>query len=228
MKVLIVDDDPDIIEVVTLTFTMQWQDCAVLTANTGAAGLDMVEREQPDVVLLDVLLPDVDGFEVCRRVRQFSDVPLLMISARDTEMDKVKGLEMGADDYITKPFGHLELMARVRAVLRRAAMPLPTSATPDATFGRLTISFARREVTRDGSIISLTPTEFNLLYHLVRNAGQVLPHATLLAKVWGHEYVDEVDYLKVYIRRLREKLEEEPQKPRLVLTERGVGYRFAR
>ena len=228
MKVLIVDDDPDIREVVTLTFTMQWHDCSVITASSGEDGLDLVERERPDVVLLDILLPDVDGFEVCRRIRQFSDVPLLMISARDTELDKVKGLEMGADDYITKPFGHMELLARVRAVLRRAAMPLPTSATPDATIGRLTISFTRREVRRDGNTVNLTPTEFNLLYHLVRNAGQVLPHGTLLAKVWGHEYVDEVDYLKVYIRRLREKIEDDPQKPRLILTERGVGYRFVK
>jgi two-component system KDP operon response regulator KdpE len=228
VKILIIDDDPDILEVVSLTFTMQWHDCQVVTANAGQPGLDMVETEHPDVVLLDIVLPDMDGYEVCRQIRAFSDVPIIMLTARDAEIDKVRGLETGADDYVTKPFSHLELLARVRAVLRRAAMPLPTSSVPDFSMGRLTINFARREATVDGKPANLTPTEYTLLYHLVRNAGQVLPHTTLLAKVWGHEYTEEVDYLKVYIRRLREKIEEDPQNPRLILTERGVGYRFVK
>jgi two-component system, OmpR family, KDP operon response regulator KdpE len=228
MKVLIIDDDPDILEIVSLVFTVNWHDWQVATATTGEGGLDLVESEHPDVVLLDVRLPDVDGFEVCRQIRSFSDVPILMLTARDSEADKVRGLELGADDYLTKPFSHLELLARVRAVLRRAAMPLPTSAGPDVSVGRLTINFARHEVTRDGATVNLTPTEYSLLYHLVRNAGQVMPHATLLAKVWGHEYVGEADYLKVYIGRLRSKIEDDPRNPRLILTERGVGYRFVR
>jgi two-component system KDP operon response regulator KdpE len=228
VKVLVIDDDPDILEVVSLTFTMQWHDCQVITATGGESGLEMVETMHPDVVLLDIMLPDVDGYEVCRQIRSFSDVPVIILTARDGEIDKVRGLEIGADDYVTKPFSHLELLARVRAVLRRAAMPMPSSAMPDVTAGRLTINFARREVSIEGRPIKLTPTEYNLLYHLVRNAGHVLPHATLLAKVWGHEYTEEVDYLKVYIRRLREKIEDDPQHPRLILTERGVGYRFVK
>ena len=228
MKVLIIDDDPDILEVVGLSLTVQWHDCQVLMATSGEQGLDLIETESPDVVLLDLRLPDIDGYEVCRRIRAFSDVPIVMLTARDAEIDKVRGLETGADDYVTKPFGHLELLARIRAVLRRAAMPMPTSAAPDVHIGRLSINFARREVRRDDEPVKLTPTEYNLLYHLVRNAGQVLSHSTLLAKVWGREYTDEVDYLKVYIRRLREKVEDDPQHPRLILTERGVGYRFAR
>lgn len=228
MKVVIIDDDPDILEVISLTLTVQWHDCLVVTATTGEQGLDVVEAEMPDVVLLDLRLPDIDGYEVCKRIRQFSDVPIVMLTARDAEIDKVRGLELGADDYVTKPFGHLELLARIRAVLRRAAMPAPTSAAPDARIGRLSMNFARREVGVAGNRIQLTPTEYNLLYHLVRNSGQVLPHATLLAKVWGSEYSNEADYLKVYIRRLREKIEEDAQNPRLILTERGVGYRFAK
>jgi two-component system, OmpR family, KDP operon response regulator KdpE len=228
MKILIIDDDPDILEVVSLTFTMQWHDCEVVTASAGQLGLDKVEAEHPNAVLLDIGLPDMDGYEVCRQIRAFSDVPIIMLTARDSEIDKVRGLEIGADDYVTKPFSHLELLARVRAVLRRAAMPLPTSSVPDISVGRLTINFGRRDVTIDGKPVRLTPTEYNLLYHLVRNSGQVLPHATLLAKVWGHEYTEEIDYLKVYIRRLREKIEQDPQNPRLILTERGVGYRFVR
>lgn len=228
MKALIIDDDPDILEVVTLTLTMQWQDCRVITATRGEEGLSLVESESPDIVLLDLRLPDIDGYEVCKRIRLFSDTPIVMLTARDTEIDKVRGLEAGADDYITKPFGHLELVARLRAVLRRAAMPVPESVAPDLHVGRLTIHFARREVCLAGRRVALTPIEYNLLYHLARNAGQVLPHATLLAKVWGREYSTEVDYLKVYIRRLREKIEEEPHNPRLIVTERGIGYRFIR
>lgn len=227
MKILIVDDEPDVVEVITVALTLQWADCQVLTAGDGETALERVEQESPGLVLLDIGLPGMDGFEVCRRLREFSDVPVIMLTVRDREADKVKGLELGADDYITKPFGHLELLARIRAVLRRAAMPPPATRTADFVCGRLAIHFAQRQVTRDGKPVRLTPTEYNLLYHLVRNAGQILPHATLLAKVWGHEYVDEIDYLKVYIRRLREKLEADPQNPRHILTERGIGYRFA-
>jgi len=226
MKTLVVEDEPDMAEVITLALTMHWAGCTALVAGTAASALDLAERERPDVVLLDIGLPDEDGFAVCRAIRAYSDVPIIMLTVRDTEYDKVKGLESGADDYITKPFGHLELLARIRAVLRRAQMPLPTSQAADVTSGCLAVNFARREVRVAGNPVRLTPLEYNLLYHLVRNAGQVLPHRTLLAKVWGQEYIDQVDYLKVYVRRLREKLEVDPQSPRLILTERGVGYRF--
>ncbi len=226
MKLLVVDDEPDVVESVRLGFTLQWRDVDVLGAGKGEDALDLIEQERPDLVLLDIGLPDIDGFEVLRQVRAFSDVPVLMLTARDDAMDKVKGLELGADDYVTKPFNHLELMARVKAVLRRLEMPPPTSRAPSFRSGPLEVDFARQEARLDGRRLDLTPTEYKLLYHLVRNVGHVLPHTTLLAKVWGREYVDEVDYVRVYIRRLRDKLGDSPESPRFIATERGLGYRF--
>ncbi len=225
-KILIVDDEPDVIESVRLGFTLQWREVDVLGAVRGDAGLDAIERDHPDIVLLDVGLPDLDGFEVLRQIREFSDVPVVMLTARDDSMDKVKGLELGADDYVTKPFNHLELMARVKAVLRRLEMPPPASRAPSFQAGDLEVDFASHEAHLRGERLDLTPTEYKLLYHLVRNAGHVLQHATLLAKVWGREYVDELDYLRVYIRRLRRKLEDDLDEPYYILTERGIGYRF--
>jgi two-component system KDP operon response regulator KdpE len=226
MRILVVDDEPDVVESVRLGFTLQWREVDVLGASGGEAALDVVERDHPDIVLLDVGLPDVDGFEVLRRIREFSDVPVVMLTARDDAMDKVKGLELGADDYVTKPFNHLELMARVRAVLRRMAMPAPSSRAPSFRSGELEVDFAQQEARLRGERMDLTPTEYKLLYHLVRNAGHVLQHGTLLAKVWGREYVDEVDYIRVYVRRLRDKLGDDPDSPRYIRTERGLGYRF--
>jgi two-component system KDP operon response regulator KdpE len=226
MRILIVDDEPDVIESVRLGFTLQWREVDVLGAESGDAGLDAIERDHPDIVLLDVGLPDVDGFEVLRQIRAFSDVPVVMLTARDDSMDKVKGLELGADDYVTKPFNHLELMARVKAVLRRLEMPAPASRSPSFQAGELEVDFARQEARLRGERLDLTPTEYKLLYHLVRNAGHILQHGTLLAKVWGREYVDEVDYIRVYIRRLRDKLGDDPDNPRYIRTERGLGYRF--
>jgi two-component system KDP operon response regulator KdpE len=228
MKLLVVDDDRNIVEAVTLSFQLQWQECEVITAYDGEKGLDLFFEEQPDVVILDVALPEMNGFEVLRRIRQVSDVPVLMLTAKGEEMDKVKGLELGADDYITKPFSHLELFARIKAVLRRAELPPPISAAPSFSVGELAINFESRTVTLRGRPIKLTPTEYNLLYHLVRNAGRVLAHETLLAKVWGDEYRNDVDYLKVYVSRLRNKLEDNPDRPHFILTERGLGYRFSR
>jgi two-component system KDP operon response regulator KdpE len=226
MRILIVDDEPDVIESVRLGFTLQWREVDVLGAASGEAGLDAIEREHPDIVLLDVGLPDIDGFEALRRIRAFSDVPVVMLTARDDSMDKVKGLELGADDYVTKPFNHLELMARVKAVLRRLEMPAPASRAPSFRAGDLEVDFARQEARLRGERLDLTPTEYKLLYHLVRNAGHILQHGTLLAKVWGREYVNEVDYIRVYIRRLRDKLGDDPASPRYIRTERGLGYRF--
>jgi two-component system KDP operon response regulator KdpE len=226
MKILVVDDEPDLIESVRLGFTLQWREVDVLGAGSGEAGLDVVEQERPDIVLLDVGLPDIDGFEVLRQIRAFSDVPVVMLTARDDSMDKVKGLELGADDYVTKPFNHLELIARVKAVLRRLEMPAPASRAPSFRSGDLEVDFARQEARLRGERLDLTPTEYKLLYHLVRNAGHVLQHGTLLAKVWGREYIDEVDYIRVYIRRLRDKLGDDPDDPRYIRTERGLGYRF--
>jgi two-component system KDP operon response regulator KdpE len=226
MQILVVDDEPDVVESVRLGFTLQWRDVDVVGAGEGEAALDIVEREHPDIVLLDVGLPGMDGFEVLRQIRAFSDVPVLMLTARDDAMDKVKGLELGADDYVTKPFNHLELMARVKAVLRRLEMPAPASRAPSFKAGDLEVDFAKQEARLQGARLDLTPTEYKLLYHLVRNAGHTLEHGTLLAKVWGREYVDEVDYIRVYIRRLRDKLGDSPDAPRYIQTERGLGYRF--
>ena len=226
MKILVVDDEPDVVEALRIGFALQWREIDVLGAGDGATALDLIEHEHPDIVLLDIGLPDIDGFEVLRQVRAFSDVAIVMLTARDDAIDKVKGLELGADDYVTKPFDHLELMARIRAVLRRLDMPGPATRAPSFRSGDLEVDFSRQQVRLKGQRIDLTPTEYKLLYHLVRNAGHVMQHGTLLAKVWGREYVDEVDYLRVYVRRLRDKLGDDPDDPRYIRTERGLGYRF--
>jgi two-component system KDP operon response regulator KdpE len=226
MKILVVDDAAEVVESVRLGFTLQWREVEVLGASDGETALGLVEQETPDLVLLDVGLPGLDGYQVLEQLRLFSDVPVVMLTARDETMDKVKGLELGADDYMTKPFNHLELLARVKAVLRRLDMPAPKSRAPSFQVGDLEVDFAAQEARLDGQRLDLTPTEYKLLYHLVRNAGRVLPHGTLLAKVWGREYVDEVDYVRVYIRRLRDKLGDNPERPRYIRTERGLGYRF--
>ncbi len=225
MKVLIVDDEPDVIKVVTMSFNLQEPGWEILAAPDGETALDLVERELPDLVLLDVAMPEMDGFEVLREIRRFSDVPVIMLTVKDDEMSKVMGLELGADDYITKPFSHLELLARVRAVLRRV-QSLPLAHEEPFVCDDLRVDFVRRQVTVGGKPVLLTNTEYKLLYHLVRNAGQILPHEVLLARVWGWEYTDEIDYLKVYISRLRAKLEKDPRHPRYILTEHGVGYWF--
>jgi two-component system KDP operon response regulator KdpE len=226
LKILVVDDAPEVIESVRLGFKLQWRDVEIVAALDGRSGLDLVETEVPDIVLLDIGLPDVDGFQVLQSIREFSDVPILMLTARDDAMDKVKGLELGADDYVTKPFNHLELLARVNAVLRRLDLPSPRNRLPSFRSGDLEVDFSAQEARLGGVPLDLTPTEYKLLYHLVRNAGRVLQHATLLARVWGREYVNEIDYLRVYVRRLRDKLLDDPEKPKYIQTQRGVGYRF--
>ncbi|MDP2948361.1 MAG: response regulator transcription factor [Chloroflexota bacterium] len=225
MKILVVDDEPDVIEVVRLCFNLRWPEAEVLAAATGEEALAAVESQSPDLVLLDIMLPGMDGFEVCQEVRRFSDVPIIMLTARDAEVERVRGLEMGADDYITKPFSHLELLARSRAVLRRYQNQ-PPAVGEMFEAGNLQVDYASRRVIVGGKPVKLTPIEYGLLYHLTRNAGRVLPHRTLLAKVWGREYENELDYLKVYVRRLRHKLEEDPGAEVCIESERGVGYRL--
>jgi two-component system KDP operon response regulator KdpE len=226
MKILVVDDDNNIVEAITIGFQLQWQDVEVITASDGEKGLNAFYDHIPDVVLLDVMMPYKDGFSVLKEIRQTSDVPVIMLTARGDELDKVKGLEMGADDYLTKPFSHMELFARIRAVLRRTQMPAPVNAVPSFVTGNITINFENREVTKAGKVIKMTPTEYKLLFLLARNAGRVVPFETLLDKVWGPEYRDQLDYLKTYLSRLRKKLEDEPDQPRLLLTERSLGYRL--
>ncbi len=225
MKVLVVDDEPDVVKLITLSIKLQEPDWEVLAAYDGETALDLVADEKPDVVLLDVAMPEMDGFQVLEQIRLFSDVPVIMVTVRDSELEKVRGLELGADDYITKPFSHLELLARVRAVLRRAK-GLPLAHEEPFVSGDIRVDFDQRKVTVRGKEVPLTSTEYRLLYYLVRNAGRVLTHESLLAYVWGREYTDEINYLKVYISRLRAKLEEDPRNPRYILTEHGVGYWF--
>lgn len=222
--VLVVDDEQRIVNFMRMN--LELEGCRVITANNGRAALDRVREDLPDIVLLDIMMPGMDGFEVLRRLRQFSSVPVIVLTAKDEEDDRIKGLELGADDYIGKPFSHRELVSRIRAVLRRHATLPPMPQTQLKIDDRLTIDFAKHEVLVDGKPVSLRPTEYRLLYHLVQNAGWVMPHDVLLAKVWGPEYRDESHYLRLYITYLRQKLEEDPANPRYILTERGVGYRF--
>lgn len=226
MKILVVDDDKNVVEAITIGFQLQWQDVTVLTASDGDKGLTMFYDQNPDVVLLDVMMPYKDGFSVLKEIRQSSDVPVLMLTARGDELDKVKGLELGADDYLTKPFSHLELFARIRAVLRRTEMPAPVKAAPSFITGDLALNFEKREVTKNGQIVKMTPTEYKLLFLLARNAGRIVPFETLLDKVWGPEYRDQLDYLKTYMSRLRKKLETNPENPQYLVTERSLGYRL--
>ncbi len=228
MRVLVIDDEPDVIEVVRLTFNLRWPEAEVLSAFTGGEGVEVVRNDSPEIIILDVGLPDLDGFQVCEQIRRFSDVPIIMLTARHDEVDKVKGLELGADDYITKPFSHIELLARVRAVLRRSESQVPIAEGPPFEAGALRIDYASRDVTLDRAPVKLTPIEYGILYHLTRNENRVLTFRTLLAKVWGREYVDEVDYLKVHIQYLRRKLGDDPAGAPMIVNERGVGYKFVR
>jgi len=187
----------------------------------------MIQRDRlPDLILLDVMMPDLDGFETLRLIRDLSTVPVIMLTAKGEEEDRVRGLELGADDYITKPFSPRELVSRVGAVLRRTEMAGQPVHDVIQVDNRLKLDFDRREIWVDGQLVKLRPTEFRLLYHLVQNAGWVVPHEQLLAKVWGYEYRDETHYLRLYINYLRQKLEDDPSNPKYIITERGVGYRF--
>jgi two-component system KDP operon response regulator KdpE len=223
-RVLIVDDEPRMIRFIRMNLEHDGFD--VVEAVNGLLALNQVRDTLPDLVLLDVSMPELDGFETLRLLREISQVPVIMLTARGEEEDKVRGLELGADDYVTKPFGPRELVSRVRAVLRRTEAPAPQETSQIKVDDRLSMNLDRREVLVNNQPVKLRPTEFRLLYHLVQNAGWVVPHDQLLAKVWGYEYREETHYLRLYINYLRQKLEEDPAHPRYILTERGVGYKF--
>ena len=222
--ILIVDDEISIIKF--LRANLESKGYKVLAAMDGAEALQAIEMELPDLVILDIAMPKMDGFEVCQRLREWSQIPIIMLSARGDEQGKVKCLDLGADDYMTKPFGASELIARVGAVLRRAQAVGATPARPAFISGDLTINFVERQVTIADREVKLTPTEYNLLQELVLNAGKVLTHAHLLNKVWGLEYRDEREYLHVFVRRLRAKLEPDKANPRYIVSVPGVGYQF--
>ncbi len=227
MKILVIDDDPDIVEAICLTFEMRWPDSNIMSALDGDTGIQMVDTERPALVILDIGLPDVDGFTVCKEICRFSDVPVIMLTCRDDEADIMHGLQVGADDYIPKPFRPIELMARVQSVLRRTQVSLSRDEKP-FNHGGLTVDFSHQEVSLAGKQIKLTPIEYQLLCHLSKNAGKVLTHRTLLGRIWGREYLEETNYLKVHIKHLRQKLEDDPADPHFILTERTVGYKFAK
>ena len=224
-SILVVDDEPRYVRWITIT--LHGSGYRVLQAGDGVTALELTAVNTPDLILLDVGLPGLDGLEVCRRVRTFSTVPIIMLTARAAEADKVAGLDAGADDYLGKPFGPPELLARVRAALRRARYAEAPAAEPVYRHDGLEIDYARCEVRRGDDVLALTPTEYRLLVHLARQAGRVILPEELLAAVWGPEYRDEPQHVRLYISRLRRKVEADPDHPRHILTRPGIGYIFA-
>ncbi|RLC90292.1 MAG: DNA-binding response regulator [Chloroflexi bacterium] len=222
--ILVVDDEARMTRFIRMNLELEGY--RVIEAHNGLEALDKVRTHLPDLVILDVMMPELDGFETLEMLREISNVPVIMLTVRADEEDKVRGLELGADDYVTKPFGARELVSRVRAVLRRTRGPVMPEKAILRIDDRLSVDFNSQHVIVEGKRIKLRPTEFRLLYHLIENAGWVVPYETLLAKVWGYEYREEIHYLRLYITYLRQKIEPDPSHPRYILTERGVGYRF--
>src|SRR5690606_8286574 len=223
-KILVIDDEETTVQLLALL--LERRGFEVIKAYSAEDGLRKAYRHQPDLVLLDIMMPDMDGWEVCKRLGEMSDVPIIFLTARSEVKDVVRGLEMGADDYIIKPYDNDELVARVRAHLRRSPKP---NMSEELVFngGEFRINFMNREVRVRNDVKHLTPKEFNLLGVLVRNAGRVVPRSELVTEAWGEEYADAIDSLKLYIHYLRQKLEADPERPEYILTSRGVGYRFA-
>ncbi len=222
--VLIIEDDPNLQR--TLAYNLSREGYRAVTAGDGEAGLEAARREKPDLVVLDLMLPVMSGFEVCRILRQEMNVPILMLTARADETDKVVGLEMGADDYMTKPFGMRELIARVHALLRRAAARETAVVTDVIAFGDVELDLARHRITRDGALLELTPKEYDLLAFLARNKSFVFSREQLLDKVWGYEYAGDTRTVDVHIRWLRQKIETDPHRPTHLITVRGTGYKL--
>jgi len=223
-RILVVDDEERMVRFIRLN--LEHDGFQVSEAFNGKQAVQRLRDVNPDLILLDVMMPDLDGFEVLEMVREISNVPVIMLTAKGEEDDRVRGLEKGADDYVTKPFSPRELVSRVRAVLRRTEGATGSMHGLIEVDERLKIDFDRREVWLEGKIVKLRPTEYRLLFHLVQNAGWVVSHDQLLAKVWGYEYRDEPHYVRLYINYLRQKLEKDAANPKYILTERGVGYRF--
>jgi two-component system KDP operon response regulator KdpE len=225
MKVLIIEDDRDIVEAISLAFQIRWPEAQLVSTHLGERGIDLVESEAPDIVILDLGLPDISGFDVLKQVRSFTEVPIIILTVRAEEADIVKGLEWGADDYVVKPFRQLELLARVRALIRRQS---PPGEEPPVTCGPLRYDPSSCQLFHGEKEIFLTRTQGEILHHLMKNAGHVATHARLAEAVWGSEYPGAIDSLKVHIRHLREKIEADPSQPKLILTKSGVGYTLAK
>jgi two-component system KDP operon response regulator KdpE len=222
--ILLIEDEPQMRRF--LRAALGGHDYRLVEAGTAKEGLAHAAARNPDVILLDLGLPDTDGLEVTRQLREWSTTPIIVLSARGREQDKVAALDLGADDYLTKPFGVDELLARIRVALRHAALPPGTSPDPVFEAGSFKMDLAKRQVFRGGEEVHLTPTEYKLLAMLVRNAGKLLTHRQLLHDVWGSNYSAQTHYLRIYVMQLRQKIEQDPTRPRLILTEPGVGYRF--
>jgi len=221
-KILIVEDDRSLLE--TLKYNLRKEGYSVVTAVDGVEALEVARRDKPDLIILDIMLPKMSGFEVCRIIRKEMIVPILMLTAKTEEVDKVVGLEIGADDYMTKPFSMRELLARIRAMLRRVEMHVPTIGT--LKLGDIEVDISRHTITKGGNILSLTPKEFDLLAFLAKNRGLVFSRDQLLEKIWGYDYPGDTRTVDVHIRWLREKLEDNPAKPKRLVTVRGVGYKL--
>ena len=228
MKVLVIESSPDETERIFCYIQLRWAHCILLKAADGKKGLELAENESPELVILDVASCGQNGLELVSRIRSFSDVPLVMLTEKESEVVEISGLEMGADDYVRKPVSAVELLARLQALLRRVYGAGFKQDQASVNMGALKIDFAAREVQVSGARVRLTPIEYDLLAHLVRNEGKVLTHAALLEKVWGRDYVDEPDHIKKYIYRLRSKLSDNSHNPKMLLSERGIGYKFVR
>ena len=224
MKLLIVEDDEEIVEAISLGFQIRWPKAKIVSTRYGKKGIELVESEQPDIVILDLGLPDINGFDVLRKIRQFSEVPIIIVTVRAEETDIIKGLEWGADDYIIKPFRQLELIARIKAQIRRQGPP----GEEQIISGPLKLNGVTGQLYHHDREISLTVTEARILGHLMRNAGHVVTHTSIAEAVWGDDYPGAADSLKVHIRRLREKIEENPSEPAFIITKPGVGYLLSR
>ncbi len=224
-KILVVDDEKAIVDI--LKFNLEREGFEVVTAGDGEEGIDKFRIEQPDLILLDIMMPKIDGLQACKTIRNESNVPIIMITARAEEVDKVLGLEFGADDYVTKPFGVRELIARVKSNLRRTVMDMdPSKKSQIYTFNNMTINIDKYEVSKDGRVIDLTVREYELLKFLATQKDQIFTREQLLEKVWGYEYYGDVRTVDVTVRRLREKVEDDPSKAKFILTKRGIGYYF--
>jgi len=223
-KILVVDDEPRMLQLIAMNLNLEGFE--VVSAQGGFQSLEKVTREMPDLVLLDIMMPDMDGFETLKRIREISNVPVIFLSVKAEESDRVHGLDLGADDYITKPFSPRELVSRIKAVLRRVEPENAVKKNEIKIDDDLTIDFDQRRVIVCGKELKLRATEYRLLYQLVINAGKLMSHETLLSRVWGPEYQDEDQYVRLYITYLRQKIEKDPKNPHYILSERGLGYRF--
>lgn len=224
IKILVVDDEPRVAQLTSMNLKLEG--FSVITASNGYEALEKVTREMPDLVILDIMMPDMDGYETLKKIRDISSVPVIFLSVKGEEPDRVRGLDLGADDYVTKPFSPRELVSRIKAVLRRTQPDNSARKSEVRVDDELTINFDQRKVFVRGKEIKLRATEYRLLYQLVTNAGKLMTHETLLSRVWGPEYRDEDQYVRLYINYLRQKIEKDPKNPRYIISERGLGYRF--